>query len=182
MQRPDDLVDVRSATPADASAIRAIYTPVVADSAISFEETPPEEAEIVRRMLSEPRLPWLVATRAQVVVGYAYAAIHRARGAYRWSADCSVYLHEEERGRGTGRRLYQQLIDELTGLGYVTVFAGIALPNDASVAVHEAMGFVPVGIFQQAGFKQGSWHDVGWWQLALMRPPSTPVEPRPWEP
>ncbi|MBA3234167.1 MAG: N-acetyltransferase [Propionibacteriales bacterium] len=176
------MVCVRSATRADAAAIQAIYTPVVVDSAISFEEAPPDEEEIVRRMLSEPRLPWLVATQGQAVVGYAYASIHRARRAYRWSADCSIYLREQEWGRGTGRRLYQQLFAELRGLGYVSVFAGIALPNDASVGIHEAMGFVPVGAFQQVGFKHGSWHDVGWWQLGLTPPSSTPREPRPWEP
>ncbi len=182
MQRTDDLVDVRPAARADAPAIQAIYTPVVVDSAVSFEEAPPEAAEIARRMLSQPRLPWLVATRADVVVGCAYAAVHRTRRAYRWSVDCSVYLHEQERGRGTGSRLYQQLFIELRNLGYVEVFAGIALPNDASVGIHEAMGFVPVGVFQRVGFKHGSWRDVGWWQLELVPPPSAPVEPRPWEP
>lgn len=182
MQRPDDRVDVRPATRADARAIQSIYAPVVASSAISLEETPPEVDEIVRRMLAQPRCPWLVATRAEAVVGYVYASTHRTRRAYRWSVDCSLYLHEQERRRGTGRRLYQRLFVELRGLGYVTVFAGIALPNDASVGIHEALGFVPVGLFRQVGFKHGSWHDVGWWQLGLMPPPSAPVEPRPWEP
>lgn len=156
-----DTVCVRSATPADSPAISAIYDPVVVDSTITFEEAPPDAGEIVRRMLSEPRFPWLVAVRGEVVVGYAYASTHRARPAYRWSADSSIYLPEQERGRGTGRRLYERLLSELRGLGYVSVFAGIALPNDASVGLHEAVGFLPIGTFQQVGFKHGHWHDVG---------------------
>ena len=100
---------VRSATRADALAIQAIYAAVVVGSVTSFEETPPDADEIVQRMLSRPRLPWLVAIRGGVVVGYAYASIHRTRSAYRWSAECSIYLHEHERGRRTGRLPYQQL-------------------------------------------------------------------------
>ena len=176
----DDQVEVRPATGADVLAIQAIYAPVVDGSATSFEEDPPDVAEIVRRMLSQPRLPWLVATRDQVVVGYAYASSHRARRGYRWSAECSVYLHEHERGRGTGRRLYQRLFAELSALGYVSLFAGVTLPNHASVGLHESLGFLPIGVFRRVGFKHGEWHDVGWWQLSLSPPPTTQTEPRPW--
>jgi phosphinothricin acetyltransferase len=173
---------VRSATAADAPAIQAIYAPVVLRSAVSFEETPPGVAEVVARMHAEPRLPWLVATRADVVVGYAYASRHHARAAYRWSVDCSIYLAEHERGRGTAGHLYRRLFAELSDLGYVSVFAGIALPNEASVGLHEALGFVPIGVYRQVGFKLGRWHDVGWWQLRLTDPPGAPPEPLRWEP
>lgn len=175
-------VRVRPATCDDAEAIRGIYAPVVVDSAVSFEETPPDAGEIARRMLAQPRLPWLVAIRGNEVVGFAYASMHRARRGYRWSAECSVYLHEKERGRGTGWRLYQDLFAELTALGYVSVFAGIALPNDRSVRLHQALGFEAIGTFRHVGFKFGRWHDVGWWQLSLTPPPHTPPEPRPWDP
>jgi phosphinothricin acetyltransferase len=177
-----ELVRVRPATRDDADAIRGIYAPVVVDSAVSFEETPPDADEIARRMLAQPRLPWLVATRGNELVGYAYASMHRARRGYRWSAECSVYLHEQEQGRGTARRLYQDLFTELTALGYVSVFAGIALPNDRSVRLHQALGFEAIGTFRHVGFTLGRWHDVGWWQLALTQPPHAPAEPRPWDP
>lgn len=180
--RVGETVDVRAATRADAVAIREIYAPVVTGSATSFEVSPPDADEIVRRMLCTPRLPWLVATRGEPVVGYAYASVHRARHAYRWSVECSVFLREAERGRGTGRRLYQRLFAELEDLGYVSVFAGVVLPNPASVGLHEAMGFEPIGVFDRVGFKHGAWRDVGWWQLSLARSSGRPADPRPWDP
>src|SRR5450755_1252972 len=128
---------VRDATPADAGDIAAIYAPVVGKTAISFEETPPGPGEIARRMRATPRLPWLIADDAGHVAGYAYASAHRARPAYRWSADCSVYLDPRYRSRGLGRLLYEHLITEVSSLGYISLFAGIALPNAASVGLHE---------------------------------------------
>ena len=157
-----------------------MYRPCVLDSAISFEQDPPEERDIGQRMLAAPRLPWFVALRDGAVVGYAYAARHRDRPAYRWSVDVTVYLAPGERGRGTGRALYEALLAEVTGLGYVSAFAGITLPNEASIALHEAMGFVPVGVFARTGFKQGRWHDVGWWQRTLNESPVPPTDPLPW--
>jgi phosphinothricin acetyltransferase len=178
----EERAGIRNADPGDAPAIQAVYAPYVESSVASFEEVPPGTEEISRRMRSQPRLPWLVATRGGAVVGFAYASSHRARAAYRWSADCSVYLRKEERGRGTGRHLYERLLGELRSLGYVTVFAGIALPNAASVGLHEALGFRPVGTYRSVGYKHGDWRDVGWWQLPLVPPPVTPAEPRTWEP
>src|SRR4051812_47636168 len=134
------------------------------------------------RMLEQPRLPWLVASRDGAVVGYAYASRHRARRAYRWSVEVSVYLRESEQGRGTGRALYDELLDVLRGLGYVRALAGITLPNEQSVGLHEAMGFEPIGIFRGVGFKHGQWHDVGWWQLSLCDPTAAPEEPKAWSP
>jgi L-amino acid N-acyltransferase YncA len=174
--------EIRPADVADAAAIAAVYRPYVTDSVASFESVAPDEVEMARRMVHTPRLPWFVACRDGAVVGYAYAGPHRTRAAYRWSVDCSVYLAADERGAGTGRALYQRLLPELVGLGHVTAFAGIALPNPGSVRLHEALGFTPVGIHRATGFKAGRWHDVGWWQLLLREPPAEPAEPRAWSP
>ena len=175
-------IGVRVATAADAESIAAIYAPLVAGTAISFEETPPGPDEIGRRMRDHPRLPWLIADDAGLVAGYAYVSAHRQRPAYRWSADCSVYLDPRYRGRGLGRLLYGHLFREMRDLGYVSLFAGIALPNAASVGLHEAMGFRPVGVFSAVGYKLGSWRDVGWWQLRLRDGAAEPDEPRAWDP
>ena len=174
--------EIRPADVPDAAAIAAVYRPYVTDSVASFETSPPDAAELALRMTGEPRLPWFVACRDGAVVGYAYAGQHRTRAAYRWSVDCSVYLAADERGAGTGRALYERLLPELRGLGYVTAFAGIALPNPASAGLHTALGFTPVGVYRAAGFKAGRWHDVGWWQLQLRTPPVEPAEPRAWSP
>ena len=175
-------VQVRAATPEDAEPIAAIYEPYVLESAVSFEEVPPGAEEMARRMLASPRLPWLVAVRSGEAVGYAYAARHRSRAAYRWTVECSVYLALTERGRGTGRLLYEPLLEQLAALGYVSAFAGVTLPNDASVRFHEAMGFEHVGVFRNVGFKFGTWRDTGWWRLALCDPPPQPATPRSWAP
>jgi L-amino acid N-acyltransferase YncA len=129
-----------------------------------------------------PRLPWLVAETAEGVTGYAYAAPFRSRAAYRWSVETSVYLGEAARGCGIGRRLYDHLLAELCDLGYVNAYAGIALPNEASVRLHEAVGFTAIGVFPAAGHKHGRWVDVGWWVRALRPPPGAASPPRPWEP
>jgi phosphinothricin acetyltransferase len=172
---------IRPATLADAAAIAAVYAPYVTDSVISFETEAPDGAEMARRISAPPLLPWLVAERDGAVTGYAYASAHRARAAYRWAADVSVYLTESERGRGTGRARNARRFDLLRGLGYVSAYAGIALPNPASVGLHESMGFCLVGVYRNVGFKEGRWHDVGWWQLTLVDPPpADPAEPRPW--
>ena len=118
-----------------------------------------------------------------VLLGYAYATMHRQRASYRWSADCSVYLKAGEGGRGVGRLLYCRLLPTLRDLGYHRAYAGIALPNDASVGLHESMGFAQVGVFEGVGYKQGAWRDVGWWQLPLKvaaTDDGAPQEPKPW--
>ncbi|MCU1693231.1 MAG: Phosphinothricin N-acetyltransferase [Frankiales bacterium] len=171
---------VRAAVPGDAAAIAAVYAPWVSDAVASFEAVPPDAEETARRMVARPRLPWLVAERDGVVVGFAHASPHRSRAAYRWAVDTSVYLAASETGRGTGRALYGVLLPLLRDLGLVTVHAGITLPNPASVGLHEALGFTPVGVYRDVGFKAGAWHDVGWWRLALGDPPAVPEEPREW--
>lgn len=170
---------LRAATSDDAGAIADVYAPYVRETSISFELQPPDADEIRRRMRATPRLPWLVATRQERVTGYAYASPHRSRAAYRWSVEVSVYLTPGEQGRGTARRLYEALFDELAALGYVSAYAGITQPNPASTRLHAGLGFTPAGVLRDVGFK-GGWHDVAWWQRRLRPPPLEPQDPRPW--
>ena len=165
----------------DAAACAAIYDPYVRSSAASFEAEPPDAREMGERMARTCAThPWLVAEHDGRVVGFAYGCPHRTRAAYRWSAEVSVYLDAAHHGRGIGRALYRALLDLLYGQGIHTVLAGITLPNPASVALHEAVGFRPAGVYRAIGFKFGSWHDVGWWQLALREPGGeAPREPGP---
>lgn len=114
-----------------------------------------------------PAYPWLVYERQGEVLGYAYGSRHAERAAYRWSADVSVYVRDDARRMGIGRALYSALLPLLCELGYHQAFAGITLPNAASVGLHQALGFTPVGMFRNVGYKLGTWHDVGWWQMAL---------------
>ncbi len=173
---------VRAATEDDAAAITALYAPIVNETAISFEKSPPNSHEVIARMLATPRLPWLVAETADGLAGYAYASAHRQRPAYRWSVDASVYVDPGQQSQGVGRLLYEVLINEVRDLGYVSLFAGIALPNLASVKLHEAMGFMRVGVYRNVGYKSGSWRDVQWWHKVLREPPVPPDEPRDWHP
>ncbi len=165
-------MQLRVATPEDAPAITAIYAPIVASTAISFELEPPSVDEMRGRILATlARLPWLVSEDdSGAVNGYAYAGTHRERPAYQWSVDVTAYVREDARGNGVGKRLYGVLCEELARLGYFQAFAGIALPNRASVALHEALGFHPLGVYRSVGFKLGAWHDVGWWQKTLREP------------
>ncbi|MBI0533586.1 arsinothricin resistance N-acetyltransferase ArsN1 family B [Sphingomonas sp. TX0522] len=163
-----DALMVRSANVADATAIQAIYAPVVESTAISFEEVPPSVAEMEHRIAATLKdYPYLVAERQGEVTGYAYASQHRTRAAYRWSVDVTVYIADQAHRTGVGRALYSKLIAELADRGFHAAFAGIALPNDGSVALHESMGFAPLGIYREVGRKFDRWHDVGWWQRIL---------------
>lgn len=169
------------ATPRDADAVAEIYLPYVRDTAISFEAAPPDAEEMRSRITTTlARMPWLVVTDDERVKGFAYASPHRERYAYRWSADVSLYLHESIHRRGHGRRLYTALFNVLVAQGYINAYAGIALPNPASVGLHEALGFTPVGVFSGVGFKHDTWWDVGWWHRRLADPPPDPPEPVPW--
>lgn len=172
---------IRPATPEDAAALAAIYAPVVAHTAISFETEPPDAAEMAARVAktTQAGLPWLVAEDAAAAVcGYAYAGRHRERAAYQWSVDTTIYIADGHRGQGVGRRLYEALLPLLAELGYCQAFSGIALPNAASVGLHEALGFAPLGVYRNVGFKQGQWRDVGWWQRELRAPDPAPEPPR----
>jgi phosphinothricin acetyltransferase len=163
---------VRPATVGDAEAITAIYAPVVAHTTISFEVVPPSVEDMRARIATTLKsLPWLVSLDdAGRVDGYVYASRHRERAAYQWAVDVSAYVREDARRSGVGRRLYDALFLELVRLGYCQAFAGVALPNAGSVGLHEAMGFQPIGVYRNVGFKLGRWHDVGWWQKELQRP------------
>jgi phosphinothricin acetyltransferase len=169
---------IRVATSSDAASVAAIYAPIVANTAISFEVAPPSPQEMARRIAATlPTHPWLVAERAGQVVGYAYAGPHRDRAAYRWSVDMSAYVEANARRGGVGRALYDKMIAILRRQGFHAAFAGIAMPNPASVGLHEAVGFKPVGIYKEVGFKQGAWRDVEWWRLALSHETGIPHEP-----
>jgi L-amino acid N-acyltransferase YncA len=158
---------VRPADPArDAAACAAIYAPHVDPGPASFEETPPDAGEVARRIRTAHA--WLVAEDGDgSIAGYAYASEHRSRAAYRWAVDVAVYVSEAHQRRGAGRALYAALLPQLAERGWRAACAGIALPNDPSVALHEAFGFEPVGVYRRIGFKAGAWRDVGWWQLDL---------------
>jgi L-amino acid N-acyltransferase YncA len=160
---------LRHADPArDAAACAAIYAPYVTASAASFEEQAPSAEEFAARIERTSRThPWLVLEEAERVVGYAYASPHRARSAYRWAADVAIYVDPAHQHRGAGRRLYSALLDLLREQGLRMACAGITMPNDASVALHRAMGFEQVGTYRAIGWKAGAWRDVSWWQLRL---------------
>jgi phosphinothricin acetyltransferase len=171
---------IRLATADDASAVRAIYAPVIESSAISFELVVPTEGEMATRITErQPAHPWLVAEDERGVTGYAYAGRFAARAAYDWSVETSAYIAASARGQGVGRALYAALLAILTAQGYRQAMAGIALPNPASVRLHEGAGFTPVGVYRAAGWKLGAWHDVGWWQRALAPAEGAPSSPAP---
>jgi L-amino acid N-acyltransferase YncA len=159
---------IRMAKAGDAAQIAAIYAPVVRETAISFEIEPPDVEEMRDRIAQiTGQYPWLVCAAGSEVMGYAYASAHRTRAAYQWAVDTTVYVHPGYRRRGVGRALYTALLGVLPLQGYYNAYAGIALPNPGSVGLHEAVGFAPVGIYRQVGYKLGRWHDVGWWGIAL---------------
>ncbi len=171
---------IRLATSNDAMGILAIYAPIVRETAISFEVTLPDINEMRRRIDNTlGRFPWLVCAEGQRILGYAYAHRHRDRAAYQWSVDVSVYVNAQARRSGIGRSMYTSLLSLLDLQGFYNAYAGINLPNPASVGLHEAMGFGLVGIYRSVGYKLGKWHDVGWWHRALRAPhvpPDPPVE------
>lgn len=171
---------LRLAVPGDAADVRAVYAPYVRDTAVSFETEPPDEAEVARRIAATlPRHPWLVADDGKGgVAGYAYAGAHRGRTAYQWSAEVSVYVAPAHQRRGLARALYDALLDVLRLQGFATALAGITLPNAPSVAFHEALEFRRVATYPAVGFKNGSWHDTGWWTLRL-GDGNAPEPPRP---
>ena len=171
-------MDIRFARPSDAAAIADVYAPIVRDTVISFETQPPDETEIRSRIISTLAThPWLVGESGSRLLGYAYASQHRTRAAYRWSCDVAVYVHAEARGQRVGKRLYTALFPMLEAQGFRSAFAGITLPNVASIALHESTGFRHLGTYANVGFKLGAWRDVGWWQRDLSVADGTPADP-----
>ena len=171
---------LRLATVADAAAVAEIYRPAVAERATSFELTPPDAAEMARRIeRTLARTPWLVCERDGAVVGFAYASPHRERPAYQWSVEVSVYIAAAAHRGGVARALYTALFAILALQGFRTALAGVTLPNPPSVRLHEAVGFTQLGVFRNIGYKLGQWHDVAWFERPLAEPTVDPPEPRP---
>lgn len=160
----------RECLPRDAQAICAIYNPYVAQTAVTFEEIAVSSRQMKRRIADVTRrFPWIVCEQNGALLGYAYAAAWKSRSAYRHSVETTIYLAAQATGQGIGTELYRLLVARLRALDVHCVVGGIALPNRASVALHEKLGFVKVGQFQQIGLKFGQWIDVGYWQLNLPR-------------
>lgn len=170
---------IRPAGAADARAIADIYAPVVTETHYSFETEPPTAAEIESRVQrTADRLPWLVCEHDGAVLGYAYASPYNERPAYRWTATVSVYVDAAWRRHGVGRGLYRSLLSVLGLQGIASAVAVIALPNPASVSLHEALGFERVGVYDRVGYKDGAWRDVGHWQRPIgdrTAPPDSPT-------
>ena len=161
---------IRNATSADAAALASIYNRYVLDTTVTFEETAVSEAEMASRIVEvqDAGLPWLVAEdEAGTVLGHAYASKWKGRCAYRFAVETTVYLDATAHGRGLGRQLYERLLAALRDAGMHVAIGGIALPNPASIALHEKLGFRKVGQFEEVGFKLGRWIDVGYWQAML---------------
>lgn len=170
---------VRDASQLDGQACAAIYAPYVIDTAITFECDPPSPAEMAARIARAQRThAWVVLEHEDRVVGYAYGGPFNSRAAYRWSCEVSVYLERARRRSGGGRALYDALFTRLAERGFRTAAAGMTLPNDASVGLHRAMGFEPVGTYRQIGYKHDRWHDVAWVQRAIATGQDPPAEPR----
>jgi L-amino acid N-acyltransferase YncA len=161
-------VIVRQAKPADAEACRSIYAPFVTNSWVSFELEVPTVAEMESRISAYSLSHhWLIAEIDGWFAGYAYGSPHRSREAYAPSCDVAVYVDPVFSRRGIGKALYDTLFPALKAKGSHAAFAGIALPNDASIALHEVCGFTPIGVYRDVGWKMGGWRDVGWWQRLL---------------
>ena len=172
---------IRLAIGADAAALASVYRPYVENSVISFEESAPDAAEMARRIAGElPGMhPWLLAEEDGRVLGYGASAPFRTRRAYRWTVETGIYLTRGATGRNVGYALLSALLGVLERQSYVAAIGAIALPNPASVALHEKLGFTYSGTYRQVGFKFGQWLDVGLWQKDLAPRAAAPAEPRP---
>ena len=173
---------LRAVTADDAAAIAAIYAPYVENSIVSFETEAPNAAAIRERIEAGGALyPWLAAVDEQdAILGYAYATAFRPRPAYRYTVETTVYVRQGLHRRGIGSLLYRPLLAILEAQGFTQAFGAISLPNPASAALHERLGFLRAGTYKQVGWKQGGWWDVGLWQRALAPPTVPPAEPKPW--
>jgi len=162
------MVNVRLAKAGDAGSILEIYAPHVLYNACTFEtRVPPVDEFEVRITKCLQKFPWLVCEIDDRIAGYVYASPHREREAYQWTCESSVYVHKDFKGKGIGKELYKALFQILKMQGLINVYAGITLPNDASVKLHEACGFQLFAEYDNIGYKMGAWHKVGWWKLQL---------------
>lgn len=178
---------IRAATADDAAAITRIYAPYVVASIVSFETQPPDAAEMARRIADGGDLyPWVVACDGDALLGFAYACAFRTRAAYRFTVETTVYVADGAERRGIGTLLYKALLPVLEAQGYAQAIAAITLPNEASVRLHEALGFHQVGTYERVGFKFREWRSVGLWQRELAALSTRPEEPKPfasvWKP
>ena len=171
---------IRLAAPSDAAAIHQVYAPIVSDTHISFELAVPNADEIAARISKTlAQYPWLVCEIDGRLAGYAYASAFRARLAYQWTTETTVYVHPDFQRRGVSRALYHSLVAILRAQGYCNAIGVIALPNEGSIRAHEAAGFRKIGVFENVGFKAGNWRHTGWWQLELRPMPDAPQPPSP---
>ncbi|MEP1145340.1 MAG: N-acetyltransferase family protein [Henriciella sp.] len=170
------MIRIRRATPEDAAFIAETYRPFVEDHWASFELEAPSADQIAKRIMDAgDRYPWLVA-EDEVPLAYAYASRHRTRSAYQTSVDTAIYCAETARGKGVGKQLYLSLLDLLSRQNFTMAFAGIAMPNDASIGLHRAVGFDLVGTYPNVGYKDGAWRDTTWWHKSLAEPCLPPAE------
>lgn len=159
---------IRNVKESDALQICEIYNHYVRNTTITFEEDETEEEEITRRIKDvTEKFPWIVNEEEGIINGYAYANRWKERTAYRYSVENTVYVHKDNFGKGIGKMLLQELIAELKKTGIHSILAGIALPNEASIILHEKSGFIKCGILRQVGFKFENWVDVGYWEKIL---------------
>jgi phosphinothricin acetyltransferase len=166
---PESQLRIRSAALADAESLARIYNFYVRETTITFEELQVSSKDMAARVqgVQSSSLPWIVAEVAGEIIGYAFAKKWKERSAYRFSTEVSVFLEEGQSGRGIGSELYRRLLAQLKSAGVRTALGGIALPNEASIALHEKFGFVKVAQLHQVGFKFQNWIDVGYWQKIL---------------
>lgn len=163
---------LRDANLDDAEPMLAIYRPFVEKTTVSFELDPPTLDDFRDRIKKAiDGWAWVVAEVDGIPVGYAYGGLHRTREAYRWSVETSAYIHPTHQGKGLGRTLYRVLIPRLAERGFCNAYAGITLPNAASVGFHQSMGFLHIGVFKSVGWKFNQWHDVSWWHLQIRETP-----------
>ena len=160
--------EIRSCQPGDAPALCEIYNHYVLETHVTFESKPVEEAEMRRRIQEVTRrYPWLVYERAGRVLAFTHLSCWNPRSAYLHTAESSIYLDRSETGHGIGTELYGALLKNAEDASLHTLIGVIALPNDASVALHEKLGFEKAGHFVEVGRKFDRWVDVGYWSLAL---------------
>lgn len=162
-------LSIRPACAADGQALARIYNPYILDTVVTFEEEPVSAAQMAERVLEVRALslPWLVGEHDGELLGYAYATRWKTRASYRFSSETTVYLEPGQSGNGYGLQLYAALLEALGATDIHAAIGGIALPNAASVALHEKLGFAKVAQFPEVGFKLGRWVDVGYWQKLL---------------
>ena len=173
---------LRVADRSDATAVAGVYRPYVEETAVTFEEAPPDADAVADRIDGTlARFPWFVAERDGHLLGYAYAGRLRDRDAYRWTTELSVYVDRDRRGEGAGTALYRALLATLERQGFESAYGVVTLPNPASVAFHEAFGFERVALFPAVGHKLGEWHDVAWYERRLDGAGDPPEEPTPFD-